>query len=194
MRTSRKLFVASALTAAAALTTAPATTPASAVSVNGPGAGVLHLVYTYDTPIPPGGCIDTTFTVDGTIEGTLVMGTQLLRGTFDVAGTSAPSPIQLCHSANSGEMFFWGTVNGTDADGHVLDCEVGSVIERIDFYNNPGGMRGYCTVDGVDAGELSIGGEGVSFSQPPEAGLLFNETATGSEVYTQYTQKVIVTP
>jgi len=41
-------------------------------------------------------------------------------------------------------------------------------------------------------GELSIGGEGVSFSQPKEAALLGTETATASEVYTQYTQKVIV--
>ena len=183
------MFLISAVAATAAIA-APTTPPASAV--NGPGTGLLHLTYTYDTPIPPNQCIDTGFTVDGTIEGVLVLGTQALRGTFAVDGVSGPNPLGLSHCAGSGEMFFWGTVTGTDEDGHVLDCAVGSVIERIATYNNPGGLRGDCTVDGMAVGELSIGGEGVSFSQPREAALFGTETATASEVYTQYTQKVIV--
>ena len=185
MHRMRSLFAASAL-AGTALLVLPS---APADAVNGPGAGVMDLTFTFDTPIPGNQCIDTGFTVDGTVKGVITLGTQVLRGTFDVDGVKGTGGLEFCQAAANGEMLIWGTLTGTDDGGHVVDCAIGGIIERIDVVNNPGGIRGNCTVDGVDAGELSIGGEGV---QPGYPVLGSTGTTTSVEVITQFTQKIIV--
>ena len=165
MRTSRKLFLTSALAAATTVLAAVPVTPAEAV--NGPGAGIADMVFTFDTPIPAGACLDTGFTVSGTLQGTFVFNDQLVVGDFDVAGAGASAVPGFCQSATAGDFFFPFDLTGVDENGHVVDCELQGWIVRLGW-SNPGAAAGFCTIDGAPTGRIDLGFEGQQVTDPPE--------------------------
>jgi hypothetical protein len=140
------------------------TSPASAVGNLATGA--MEVTLHFATPIPPGQCIETAYTVTGTIAGTLTIGAIPYAGVYTMDGASRTDVAEGCQSASYGSHYAVFELSGTDALGHVVVCPTVSLVyQRWSPTLDIGGIRGDCTIDGSPVGEVS-GGFTVGVSRP----------------------------